>query len=729
MHRALATVARVAVVVAVAGVGPALGAPAASSRTPVSEARWTLRYNVGATHSPRTEQVLAATAARSPDSAAPRRLTRAASVVQGIDVADDSHPHGAAIDWRKVARRGYRFAFIKVSEGSYYVNRYYARDSAGAQAAGMFIAPYAFAIPNFSTGTLQADYAINASRYTPDGNVLAPVLDIEYDPYAGLDGTPAGSWCYGLRPARMVAWIAAFLTEARRRTGQLPIIYTTAQWWDRCTRDSRKFRADPLWISGNNAADTAPAMPAAWRTWAFWQYTYHATVPGIKVPTDASYLSSSALELAAPASQSDQAGSFVSLRVRLLDGGGAVTYTASGLPPGLSINHATGVIAGTLPAVPARFAVSVSAAARGKQTVTQTFSWDVHGDATLAPLAGQTASVGAPVVMQVAATDSLPGCTLTFLASGLPRGVSITGCGLLTGWPLHIGRYAVTVRVTDSSGRELAGGSFRWTVNSASGRGPTGHIRLALTGRCLAMLSGADVAVEPCRSTRAQRWTIAADGSVRAGGQCLAAGNGRGSAPVALRMSRCGPHSQRWQQGSDAVLVDLSDGRCLSAVGPASGSRAGAAPCRATSNATGSATTPAAREQWNLPSGPLTSGLPGLCASDWHPASLGIGSVTLRRCNGSAAEDWAMEPDGTVRASGRCLGLTRGTPGSAVRLYRCTRAASERWQLSGGPVGVELLSPVSGLCLADPADATAPGTALTADPCTAGDPGITWRVS
>jgi GH25 family lysozyme M1 (1,4-beta-N-acetylmuramidase) len=712
MHRALAAVAA-AMVIAVAGPVPALAAPAASGQRPVSEARGVVRYNVGATHSARAAVL-------------PARLTRAASVVQGVDVADDDHPSGAAIDWPKVARAGYRFAFIKVSEGSYYVNRYYAQDSAGAQAAGMFVAPYAFAIPNFSSATLQADYAINASHYASDGNILAPILDIEYDPYAGLDGTPAGSWCYGLRPGPMVAWIAAFISEARRRTGQLPIIYTTAQWWDRCTRDSRSFRADPLWISGNNAANTAPAMPAAWRGWTFWQYTYLASVPGISVVTDASYLSSSALQLAAPARQSDQAASDVGLRVRLLNGGGTVTYTASGLPPGLSIDSASGVIGGTLPGEPATFPVSVSATARGKQTATQAFTWDAHGSVTLGPLAALTGSVAAPVLQQVAAFDSLPGCTLTFLAAGLPPGLSMTGCGLLSGWPQRIGRYAVTVRVTDSSGRELAGGSFRWTVNAATARGPTGHIRLAVGGRCLARLSGTNVAVEPCRSTRSQLWTIATDGLVRVAGQCLAARNGRGPAPVGLRMTRCGPRSQRWQQGSDAVLRNLSDGRCLSASGTASGSRVAAAPCRTTSNPSGSVSTPTPRQKWDLPPGPLASGLPGFCAS----GDVGLGSVTLRPCDGTAAQDWADEPDGTIGTSGRCLGLARGgtAPGTAVRLYRCSRAASEFWQLSGGPIGVRLLSPVSGLCLADPGDSAVAGTALVADPCSGGDPGISWRV-
>ena len=61
---------------------------------------------------------------------------------------------------------------------------------------------------------------------------------------------------------------------------------------------------------------------------------------------------------------------------------------------------------------------------------------------------------------------------------------------------------------------------------------------------------------------------------------------------------------------------------------------------------------------------------------------------------------------------------------------RCVEgAASQVWQLSGGPFGVELLSPVAGLCVADPGDRSAAGTELVIGPCVAGDAGISWRVS
>jgi|SRR5215472_2175909 len=80
---------------------------------------------------------------------------------RGIDVSSYQHPGGKNIHWPSVARAGYKFAFIKDTEGSYYVNPYYASDAKSAEAAGLAVASYAFAVPNRSSGSAQANYLIN----------------------------------------------------------------------------------------------------------------------------------------------------------------------------------------------------------------------------------------------------------------------------------------------------------------------------------------------------------------------------------------------------------------------------------------------------------------------------------------------------------------------------------------------------------------------------------------
>jgi GH25 family lysozyme M1 (1,4-beta-N-acetylmuramidase) len=698
-------------------------------------------FNVAQPHSPQVEQMLAGVSAESPQAAssstaAPGATSAAAYPVQGIDLSSFQHPSGAAINWTDVAGDGYDFAFVKVSEGSYYVNPYYASDAAGAQQAGMFVAPYIFAIPNYSGGTLQADYGLDAAGYTPGGRVLPPILDIEYDPYVSEDGT---NTCYGLSNAQMVSWIRAFVTEIDRRTGHLPAFYTTAQWWDECTGGSKAFKADPLWIAGD-ASSTEPIMPAAWSTWAYWQYTSTATVNGIQGGVDNSYVNPSALELAQPANQSDGAGTTPApLTVSALSGStGTPTFLASGLP-GLEFSSA-GVTSGSLQSETGTFPVSVTATAvtsAGTASSTQNFNWDVHGSVSLGRLTARTGSVGAPVRLQVAASDGLGGCTLKFTATGLPRGLSMNSCGLISGWLQFTGKYTVTVRVSDSTGATLADRSFGWTVNPPGKGGPAGRIRLVRDSKCLTALSRSDIAIEGCaakgKAATEQHWTVAANGAIRLGSLCLNALSAARSAAAKLDLISCPGGGQRWQIGTNAFLKDLTDGRCLADTGSKNGSRAYAERCYATFNKIGSSSKPGRNQQWTAPAGQLTSGIAGkgFCASDWHTAAVKFGGVTLRGCGGATGTAWTVEPDGAISASGKCLGLNAGrtTPGTTVRLIGCRHTAEQVWQLVGGPTGVEVQNPVAGLCLADTGDRAVSGNALAIEPCVSADPGVWWRVS
>jgi GH25 family lysozyme M1 (1,4-beta-N-acetylmuramidase) len=735
VRQALTTVA-VAIAVALLGAtGVAAASPSARAQSGASGGGRIDRFNEGATHSPEVESRLAGQAIT--PAVAKRAMAAAlastASTVEGIDVASHQHPNGAAINWTQVAGAGYRFAFIKVSEGSYYTNPYYAGDASGATSAGMFAAPYAFAIPNYSGGALQADYALDHAGFAGDGQTLPLILDIEYDPYDAATPTGDGTnECYGLTQPQMVAWIAAFVGEADRRTGQLPVIYSTADWWESCTGGSAAFAADPLWVA--NFGVTTPAVPAAWNgVYAYWQYTDSAAPSGLPAGTvtDTSYLSSTALELAAAGNQTNQNRSGgVSRQLNALAGTGPATFSAAGLPPGLNISASTGAVSGQTRLRVAAFPVSVTASAPGDPSVTQSFTWDVHGRVSLGALSSRTGSVGSPVNYQVPAADGLSGCTLQFSASGLPRGLTISSCGLISGWPATSGRYTVRVHVTDSSGAPLATGSFTWTIARASGGGSAGRIQLSRDGKCLTARSATDIAIEPCNGAGTQRWTIAADGSIRLNGSCLAATAASSSSAGVLDLASC-TGRQRWQLDSNAVLTYLSDGNCLADTGARNGARAVAALCQATWNSNGSASTPNSSQQWILPAGPLTSGIAGSCASNLRAADERIGAVTMRPCDGTARQAWTLEPDGALSFGGQCLGLTGGAtaPGTHVRLFACNGSPDQVWQLAGGPIGVHLVSPVAGLCLAAPGDRAASGTALVIGPCVTGDPGIAWRAS
>jgi serine protease len=81
----------------------------------------------------------------------------------------------------------------------------------------------------------------------------------------------------------------------------------------------------------------------------------------------------------------------------------------------------------------------------------------------------QTGTVGTAVSLQIHATDSASGQTLTYSATGLPAGLSInSSTGLISGTPTTAGTSSVTVTATDTTNAS-GSASFTWTISSSGG--------------------------------------------------------------------------------------------------------------------------------------------------------------------------------------------------------------------------------------------------------------------
>jgi Malectin domain/Ricin-type beta-trefoil lectin domain/Putative Ig domain len=94
----------------------------------------------------------------------------------------------------------------------------------------------------------------------------------------------------------------------------------------------------------------------------------------------------------------------------------------------------------------------------------------------------QTSTVGTAASLQVGATDSASGQTLTYSASGLPAGLSInSSTGLISGTPTTAGTSNVTVTATDTTGADGTA-SFTWTVNSGSTGTGSGGVDISAGG-------------------------------------------------------------------------------------------------------------------------------------------------------------------------------------------------------------------------------------------------------
>ena len=167
-------------------------------------------------------------------------------------------------------------------------------------------------------------------------------------------------------------------------------------------------------------------------------------------------------------------GTAVSLQIHATDSasGQTLTYAATGLPAGLSINSSSGLISGT-PTTAGSNSVTVTATdttgAHGSASFTWTINAATGNTVTVTNPGNQTGTVGTAVSLQIQATDSASGQTLTYSGYRPAR------------WPFHQLRdrpdhrhpdhrriNSVTVTATDTTGA-TGSASFTWTISAASG--------------------------------------------------------------------------------------------------------------------------------------------------------------------------------------------------------------------------------------------------------------------
>ncbi|MFI7102380.1 lysozyme [Streptomyces sp. NPDC050161] len=184
-----------------------------------------------------------------------------ASSVEGVDVSS----HNGNVSWSTLRTSGVRFAYVKATEGTTYKNPYFTQQYRGSYDADIIHGAYHFALPDHSSGASQATYfAGHGGAWSKDGKTLPGALDMEYNPY--------GATCYGKSTSAMIQWIADFVTTYRAKTGRDAVIYTSTNWWTKCTGNSSKFgKTNPLWVP--RYGSSVGTLPAGWPFQTIWQYT------------------------------------------------------------------------------------------------------------------------------------------------------------------------------------------------------------------------------------------------------------------------------------------------------------------------------------------------------------------------------------------------------------------------------------------------------------------------
>jgi GH25 family lysozyme M1 (1,4-beta-N-acetylmuramidase) len=172
-------------------------------------------------------------------------------MILGLDVS-----HWNAPNWADWAARGYKFAWLKCTEGTDFVDPKYVAHRLAAQNAALKTGPYHYFRAAWGGATQAQHFFDNAYN-----DLLPPAIDVEAINNAGF--TKA---VFAQRLADCV-WKTIELFKRR------PVIYTSKSKWEMLVGSAPAIAGQcDLWVANYTSA-AAPAMPTDWSDWVAWQYT------------------------------------------------------------------------------------------------------------------------------------------------------------------------------------------------------------------------------------------------------------------------------------------------------------------------------------------------------------------------------------------------------------------------------------------------------------------------
>lgn len=195
---------------------------------------------------------------------APATVCADGPTIFGIDVSKWQ----GTIDWPKVRQAGVEFAFIRISDGTGYLDAKFPDNWAGAAQQGILRGAYQF-FRSDEDPIAQAEIVLDYLATHGVGE-LPPVIDVETTD----DQTPATI------AARVGTWIA----HVEAVLGVRPIIYTGSYFWNGNVQTD-DFADYPLWIA-HWTTGACPNLPSVWSDWAVWQYSATGSVSGISGDVD-----------------------------------------------------------------------------------------------------------------------------------------------------------------------------------------------------------------------------------------------------------------------------------------------------------------------------------------------------------------------------------------------------------------------------------------------------------
>lgn len=174
--------------------------------------------------------------------------------IKGLDVSDQRK----AINWKRLYAEGYRFVWVKLTEGETFSAKTGQEKALAAQDAGFRVGAYHYARPDNGNSPIDEARHFVAEMYVAGESVvggLPPVLDYEERIKSGLGSGDA--------------WAEAFTSEVQDIIGVQPWYYSGLRTYLRHAPEGAK-----LWV-----AAYIESLPNADR-YACWQHTGSGQVPG-----------------------------------------------------------------------------------------------------------------------------------------------------------------------------------------------------------------------------------------------------------------------------------------------------------------------------------------------------------------------------------------------------------------------------------------------------------------
>ncbi|HWP24807.1 MAG TPA: GH25 family lysozyme [Xanthobacteraceae bacterium] len=214
----------------------------------------------------------------------------------GIDVSHHNQRNCQCdIDWARVAKQKVAFVVAKATEGVRFRDPHFRGHwEEIARVPEIYRGAYHFLSAD-DDPVEQANYFL-ATMGPLRAVDMPPVLDLEWDVVVRSTRKWAkrdGDYWSQLTPNEIIDRVLQWLDVVEKRTGRIPMVYTSRAWWDgRIKSDAMLVRLKryPIWLSAMEEKDLQVERPgtrggwAARWNWTLWQFTNRGDLTKAGIP-------------------------------------------------------------------------------------------------------------------------------------------------------------------------------------------------------------------------------------------------------------------------------------------------------------------------------------------------------------------------------------------------------------------------------------------------------------